>query len=106
MIMNKAERDKARGDNEFGFEEGYYFEIVHAFCDFLTDAYNDGPDGKKYEHLMEVLKEKLPSDVFEEVFVGFEPKTERVKRSPIYGYPEIGKYYGDGFYTRRIKEVE
>lgn len=98
--MNKKERTKMRGDTEQTYEEGHYFGVVHMFCDFLADAYNDGPDGKKYEYLMETLKERLPQEIFEEVFVGFEPKQERVKRTPVYGYAEIGSHYGDGFYAQ------
>ena len=98
--MNKAERERMAGDTEQTFEEGYYFQVIHMFADFVVDAYNDGADGKKYEMLMETLKNKLPKDIFEEVFVGFEPRSERIKRSSVYGYPEIGSHYGDGFYSQ------
>ena len=67
--MNQMERDKAMGDSDKGFEDGYYFHVVHMFCDFLTDAYYENDEGgRKWEHLMEVLKAKLGEETFNAVF--------------------------------------
>jgi hypothetical protein len=50
------------------------------FCDFLTDAYYENDeDGRKWEHLMEVLKAKLPAEVFSEVFAGSFTKAHKAE---------------------------
>ncbi len=69
--MNQAERDKAMGDSDKGFEDGYYFHVVHMFCDFLTEAYYENDeDGRKWAHLSETLKERLPPEVYKTFFEG------------------------------------
>ena len=68
--MNQEERTKAHEQNELTtFEEGYYFDVVHMFCDFLEEAYYEScANGQKWVYLFEVLKAKLPPEVYADVF--------------------------------------
>jgi acyl-CoA thioesterase FadM len=69
MTMNQAERIKAERGHSGAQEEGHYFAVVHMFCDFLTEAYyENNAEGKKWEYLNEVLKAKLPAEVYKEFF--------------------------------------
>jgi hypothetical protein len=104
------ERDKAMGDSDKGFEDGYYFHVVHMFCDFLTDAYYENDeDGRKWEHLMEVLKAKLPAGVFSEVFGDdFRRPQARVDTTPL-DIPTFGlarEIPAEGHSTAEYKHTE